>query len=192
MICDKKDYPDKVVLLWGNHEMHYYLGRSFKCTGFRSEAYFDLNEIFVKNSDLFQTAFQLDTKDGDKYLFSHAGVEQGWYDEHIKEHFTYDMAFTLNMLFEQNYKPIFDVGRGRGGFKRVGGVLWADYHELYQSPIKGYNQIVGHTYLKDGFRLMKWDDGRFVHFIDGPPYYLEMEIENVISWELFNDQEIQD
>ena len=44
---------------------------------------------------------------------------------------------------------------------------------------------MGHTFLKDGFEKIDYSEKMSVHFIDGPPYYLIMQIENVLPWELF-------
>ena len=78
----KDMYPRQIILLWGNHELHYVLDTpwnpegKYECSGKRHEMHFDLYEIFNKNFEKFQMAFQYDN-----YLFTHAGVHTGWYHE---------------------------------------------------------------------------------------------------------------
>ena len=38
----KKKYPEKVILLWGNHDIHYLLGNKHYCSGYRPEMQYDL------------------------------------------------------------------------------------------------------------------------------------------------------
>lgn len=142
----KKKYPENVVLLWGNHDVQYLYGYGkHGCSGFRPEAYFDLNDIFRKNNLLFTMAYQYDN-----YLFTHAGVHTGWYKFRFKEFDDQDtLAESLNWAFDMNITEIFDVGYRRGGIQKVGGPLWLDKSLAYKKPLKGYHQFVGHTYVSD-------------------------------------------
>ena len=63
----KKMLPDKVILLWGNHDVQYFIPNQI-CSGYRPEAKYDLEDIFRENRDLFQMAYH----NGD-YLWTHAG-----------------------------------------------------------------------------------------------------------------------
>lgn len=138
----KKLYPDKVILLWGNHDIQYLTSyREHGCSGYRPEAYFDLHELFRKNRTLFQLAFQIKN-----YIWTHAGIHRGWY----RLDFPYkseNIADDLNRAFEENHPSIFQVGRSRGGRYNSGGPLWADKSETWNKPLSGYHQIVGHTHV---------------------------------------------
>lgn len=142
----KKYYPDHVILLWGNHEIHYlYSAQKHGCSGFRPLMWFDLNEIFRKYRLLFQYAYQYDN-----YLFTHAGVHKGWYEYRFK--FFDDqktLGDSLNWGFEQNLEEMFDVGHIRGGMQKVGSPLWVDKKLSSKKPLKGYHQFVGHTPVND-------------------------------------------
>jgi len=157
----KKLYPDKVILLYGNHDIQYLLGtKGNGCTGYRPSMWLQLNELFTQNRNLFQLAFQVKN-----YLWTHAGVHRGFYSMNIqnkkyiirdgveKEYLTIDKSGTvadiLNFCFEAKHQPIFDCGLQRGGHAKVGGPLWADKNELYSKPLDGYHQIVGHTRIKE-------------------------------------------
>ena len=148
-------YPNNVILLWGNHDVEYFLDKPWlpkktAISGFRPEMHYDLYEIFDKNQNLFQLAYQVNN-----YLFTHAGVHFGWYHfvfaKAIKEFNWNDLtvAEQLNIAFEQRLNCLFDVDFYRGGHKRVGGPLWVDKKLIDKKPLKNMNQIVGHNPVKD-------------------------------------------
>ena len=49
----KKKYPDKVILLLGNHELSYSFYPNFRCAGFRPEARPTLEHILNENKKLY-------------------------------------------------------------------------------------------------------------------------------------------
>jgi len=156
----KKMYPKKVILIWGNHDMQYLTSfEEHGCSGFRPEAYFDLHEVFRKNKDLFQLAFQIDN-----YLWTHAGIHRGWY-EYEFPYKSNNVAEDLNTAFLENVKCLFDVGLLRGGFKNVGGPLWADRRKTMNKPLKDFHQIVGHTRVKE-IKTHNIDNKTSITFID--------------------------
>lgn len=147
----KKFYPDKIITLLGNHCVQYALvspndiRNPYSCSGYRPEMHHDLYELFHKNIKLFQLAYQYKN-----YLWTHAGVHQGWWDydyPYHKEDLS-DIADQLNISFKRRERSIFQVGRLRGGYKDVGGPLWADKLLTSQKPLKGLHQIVGHSKVK--------------------------------------------
>lgn len=173
----KKNHKDRVILLWGNHDIQYLTSyREHGCSGYRPEAYFDLHELFRKNRNLFQLAFQIDN-----YIWTHAGIHRGWY-EYEFPYKSKNIADDLNKAFEENNKSIFNVGYMRGGRNDVGGPLWADMQETSKKPLKGYHQIVGHTRINELKRVIK-DDNTSVTYIDYiedgglEPYILEIKKE---------------
>src|ERR1700748_3612517 len=100
IIALKKRQPDKIVLLLGNHDVHYLHYPRFECSGFRKTMQRDLTTLFCKNADLFQIAYQKDN-----HLFTHAGVTNSWYNEVIRAPLFKkildeqpDLAGGLNML----------------------------------------------------------------------------------------------
>lgn len=161
-----KKYPDKVELLWGNHEIHYLLGPyKHKCSGFREVMQWDFGEILNKNMNLFKLAYQYKN-----YLWTHAGVTTGWYkSEFNKWMIVYDkyiesenqkikaldginfeekpenLAEYLNIAFERRIENIFYVCYRRGGAKFNGSPLWVDLSVSHRKPLQNYHQIVGHT-----------------------------------------------
>lgn len=176
----KKLYPNNVILLWGNHDVSYALDTPWGqtkhyCTGNRPEAHFDLYEIFNKNYDLFQLAFQF--KD---YLFTHAGVHIGWYKFRFEPQFNqlmkdvenYDIKYNpitiadrLNIAFRHRLECLFDVDFHRWGDKQVGGPLWLD-RTLANKPIPNFNQVVGHNRVKRIYTFKQPKNNASITFID--------------------------
>ena len=153
----KKAYPNKVILLIGNHDMHYIKSTAtsmYKCSGFRMDAYMLLHELFYENSTLFQIAYQYEN-----YLWTHAGVTRGFlnnfvlpmqnkeykFSEHTKN---MNIAELLNFMYEINNYDLYNVGYSSHGSSPYPGPLWARPSDLNPDPID-LNQIVGHTSYSD-------------------------------------------
>jgi hypothetical protein len=139
----KKAFPQKVVLLVGNHELSY-IDPLYRVTGFRRNIEKDVLSLLTENAHLFQVAFQ-----HKNYLWTHAGIHQGFYDLKIIPKILksdVDLASTLERLYHENYPPIFEIGPERGGnSQNIGGPLWLDKSVLQSKPLKGFHQIVGHS-----------------------------------------------
>lgn len=145
----KKKYPEKIVLLWGNHDIHYLLGNKHYSSGYRPEMRYDLYDIFHSNENLFRLSFQIND-----YIWTHAGVNAKWFERRLKpfaEKYNNisSVSELLNLAFDEEYEAIFDVGYIRGGEYEVGGPLWCDKTELKNGTLKGFNQIAGHNPVKE-------------------------------------------
>lgn len=152
----KSNYPDNVVLLWGNHDVAYFK-KEGNISGFRPEISINLYDLFNSNRDLFQLSYQIDN-----IIWTHAGIHKGWWEYEIVPYINNkkmnrfnkfleeceNISEYLNLMFNFNYEPIFMVSRRRGGNNKVGGPLWVDKFEIYNKPIENYHQIVGHTPVK--------------------------------------------
>ncbi len=144
IIALKKVLRDKVVLLLGNHDIHYLFYPDFLNGGLMENSQKELIELFVSNRDLFQVAYQVKN-----YLFTHAGVSINWYTEH-EQYFKSNpstVADVLNVLYfdRKDSDILFEAGPIRGGRDRFGGIVWADKIETQNDFLVGYHQIVGHT-----------------------------------------------
>lgn len=183
----KKKFPDKVVLLLGNHDIHYmFLSEGYEGSGFRPSMAVNLNMIFRHHKDLFQIAFQIDN-----YLWSHAGVSFGWHDcnkkeiENIAERFeTINLADTFNhMLLKSENRILQQIGRKRGGRYSFGGIVWADRSETREQYIDGYHQIVGHTPINV---ITKFGDEkgsiRYIDVLGEVDYILKKEADAKNKW----------
>lgn len=166
IISFKDKYPDKVVLLWGNH-CHYawtppHLDNPYWCSGYRGDAHFDLYDIYKANYYKFQLAYQYKN-----YLWTHAGIHQGWwnFDYPYSKEDLQDVAKILNGAFEERLPSIFQVGWMRGGFKDVGGPLWADKAMTSKKPLNGLHQIVGHSRVDNIMTITK-DENTSITYCD--------------------------
>lgn len=145
----KKQFPDNVVLLWGNHDLHY-IYRNLMGSRYdhnNSERYF---QFFWQNQDLFQIAY--DTVIGDKTcLFSHAGVGRKWAEQFDPKYSsTHPTAEELNKLFHtRSFIEALNARSGaRGGWSDYGSMIWADCSEQTkeENQYKDIVQIFGHTH----------------------------------------------
>ena len=145
----KKQNPDRVTLLIGNHELHYY-NRYYMAGRFNNRYYEKYKEILTceENKNLFQICKQIDN-----YLFIHAGLTKVWYDNHLA-----DFKDLGNTLEEQLNKVFFEkmeifheaAMEYRGGFHEAGSPLWADVNELWDEKehfAPDIIQIIGHTQI---------------------------------------------
>ncbi len=153
IIAFKQQNPEKVVLLLGNHDLHYY--STYYCELARSSRYdpvsaVPLHCLFTQYNSLFQLAWETDW--GSRhYLFSHAGITQSWLQRNM-ELIGLPDAEHLNRLLHSNegLASLAQVGRMRWGSYPSGSIVWADIDELLDSnPLSGVYQIVGHTQLFD-------------------------------------------
>ncbi len=143
----KAKNPDKITLLIGNHDAQYLHFPNYRCSGFRPAAQPELTRLFNDHQDFFQMAYQKGN-----YLFTHAGVSNGWY-QHCKPYIdqlgiqSAPVADQLNALHtnRQTTDLLFEVGPIRGGGDLYGGPVWADRTETIHNNLTGYHQVVGHT-----------------------------------------------
>lgn len=167
----KKANPDKVILLWGNHDVQYFVpGQG--CSGFRDDKQFLYHRIFADNYNLFELAYHIRDGKGRDYMFTHAGLSTP-YLEKFYEYTDYeDLAFQLNIGFNRKESHIFKSGsirKGGNNLNDVGGPLWADFREFNKNTIpENLYQYVGHTHLlleddlslKLGCKTIYGDSGR--------------------------------
>ena len=136
----KRDRPEDVVLLLGNHDLHYFCDEACVGTRFDMEIAADASKLFLDNIHLFQYAFQYG-----EYLFTHAGVSQEWFDNDFCGDAARPIADQLNNPAADQVPALLRVGSARGGRAcDTGGIFWADKSEL-EEPLYGFTQIVGHN-----------------------------------------------
>lgn len=146
----KKTSGKEVVLLIGNHDLHYFPEVGYTGTsGYQPVAKYQIEYVIDQNRQHLQMAYQFDN-----YLFTHAGVstvfmnnvfgEGGWSIEHV--------AVELNELFR--YKPhAFEfTGWDPYGNDKGQTPVWIRPLALLRSNRntvlkKQYVQIFGHTQM---------------------------------------------
>ena len=168
----KRNNKDRVVLLLGNHDLHYISSDAEICTRFDFRIARKAGILFIENFKLFQYAFQL--KD---IIFTHAGISQRWFEKDFKGNIEHNIADQLNNPTDNQIEALCRIGAGRGGEEgRVGGIFWADRSEL-KDPLHGFTQVVGHNRVED---ITKWvypDDNKiiFCDCLENGKYF-EMQI----------------
>jgi predicted MPP superfamily phosphohydrolase len=156
-LCDllllKINYEDKVVLLWGNHDLAYFRPDVFKCSGHRPSYELTLHKLFKTNYELLQAAYQQKN-----YLFTHAGLSRRFWQDDVRGEET-DYAHALNYKFLFEPAVFGKASHYRGGAGNYGSIFWADIHEFYARSnwIAGLNQIVGHQPVR-WITFHKWQN----------------------------------
>lgn len=150
----KKNYPDRITLLIGNHDAGYCIGDNIcSCRhDYRNER--RIYNLFIDNRELFQLAEETDINNK-HIVFSHAGILKGWAKRVFGDNMNrnvFNIVDELNNAWLTDHYGIldsladYDVYRGWGGFK-YGSCVWSDIRSwLHVTPEEtfGYN-IVGHT-----------------------------------------------
>lgn len=137
----KKEYPDLVTLLVGNHDMHYIIDEFMNCSRRNIEMQGQLHDLYNSNLDLFKL---IHTEDD--WIFSHAGVYKDWMD---KYEFTLE-DLNLKTFLGSQWPALEDLSLYRGGQNSVGSCIWADIREsVGHDLIPNYKQVVGHTQLNE-------------------------------------------
>lgn len=144
----KKSDPERITLLLGNHDAQYLHYPLYSCSGHRADLQEILGNLFRKNEDLFQIAWQ-----HNRHVFTHAGVSQGWYDSHqstLNSFVGNSLAERLNEVHKSAFRAIlFEVGQARGGGYAYGGPIWADQTETQFDSLADFYQVVGHSRVRD-------------------------------------------
>ena len=152
----KKQYPDRVTLLIGNHDCGYAIGDDICSSRMDHQHRRELENLFRQNRELFQLAEECDIA-GKHFVFSHAGILKGWADLVWGEEMNdpgFNVVDRLNnaWLTDQygilDFLGVYDAYRGYLG-GRFGSPVWSDIRtwvRVTPEETFGYN-IVGHTQL---------------------------------------------
>lgn len=158
----KKQNPDRITLLTGNHDLHY-CGIAEDTCRMDVKHLQDIFNLFNNNKKLFEVAYIWNNT-----LFTHAGVTTGWLEQSnllnvvnnvnvalILNNLLHSVKWSLPIIGWQGCKeyiqsPLTDIGRSRGGYAPYGGPTWADIDEMWcGAAFDGkLTQIVGHSQQK--------------------------------------------
>ena len=179
----KKERPDDIVLLLGNHDMGYLDPMLNSC---RRDWYGAARNkaLLEENLDLFDIT-HADSLLGANLLFSHAGVGRSWLVRHADVLGTenFDPMVLNAMLHDPRrrgdlYRILADASFVRGGEDPTGSPIWADIDEFLagEKLIPGYFHIFGHS-LHEGGPALAGDTGicldcRMAFLLDEEPLAL--------------------
>ena len=147
----KKQYPNKFILLLGNHDIHY-VHPDLRCTRYNYKIATELRELYTENWDLFDISHQIDN-----YLFTHAGVCMKWLDAHwlklevfgLKPDYSNINQDLKDVHGSKWFYILHEVGSVRfnpNEYPKVsGGPTWCDKSEGRDDYLPGFHQYVGHS-----------------------------------------------
>lgn len=140
LLTFKSDSPDKVVMLYGNHDHSYYCGE--RCSGYNPEYADKISEV-LKEAD--QLSYLQAVYVQDDIIMSHAGVSKYWLQNIACLESPTDITLEDLSIFNFNYV----TGVDYYGDTVSQSPIWIRTKSLVSNPLEGYRQIVGHTpYLK--------------------------------------------
>ncbi len=162
---------NRVILLLGNHDLHYILNKCDLCR-IDLNNFNEIEKLFKTNLNMFRISYNKIINDK-QYLFTHAGLTNKWVNtlyniyernknsKHIsaeqlewqKNNLTKDIVLNPdilnNFIFNnQGLHLLSMVGRERGGYDPCGSCLWADFEEFYYTdniPKNNMYQIFAHS-----------------------------------------------
>ena len=141
ILAFKEDYPDKVVLLLGNHDEHYVNLEFMNCSRLNVWRRVEIHDVFMNNIDKFQLIYEIEN-----YLFSHSGLYKEWMD---KYELSLDNLKDYKTFLNNRWEVLQDVSYTRGGWDKVGSCIWADIRESVENELySDKKQIVGHTQME--------------------------------------------
>ena len=142
ILAFKEAYPDKVVLLLGNHDMHYLISEFMNCSRLNVWRRVEIHDMFMNNIDKFQLIYETEN-----YLFSHSGLYKEWMD---KYELSLDDLKDYKTFLKSRWETLQDVSYERGGWDKVGSCIWADIRESVENELySDKRQIVGHTQMQE-------------------------------------------
>lgn len=151
----KKEHPDRITLLIGNHDGGYCIGSSICGCRHDYANSREIERLFKDNDALFQIAEERDIN-GKHFVFSHAGILKGWvklvWGEEEMNRDGFNVVDELNNAWLVGHYGIldslgnYDRYRGWGGFL-YGSPIWSDIRSWVKvTPEETYGfNIVGHT-----------------------------------------------
>lgn len=147
-------HPLDITLLLGNHDLHYLdpIFDGSRKDYLRAER---IREKLEQNGDLFDIAKTAQLA-GKQFLFTHAGVKQGWleYNKDLFDRVNTDaVGNCLNSLWHMPSKrlqlimALAQVSASRWGECPYGSPVWNDIEDMVNDPdeLPGWYQIFGHS-----------------------------------------------
>lgn len=165
----KKANGGNVILLVGNHDLHYMFSDFEHCSRYDFWRAPRIKKKFEDNKSLFQLAYCI--KENSKIIIlSHAGIQKNWIndcfgdtnyfinDNNVVEYL--NARFDERKVYDTNFSDLLNIMSPiRGGFLyKHGSIVWADCTEYIRpdTEIYGDYQIFGHTRVEIPALLKNW------------------------------------
>jgi hypothetical protein len=172
IIALKNKFPDKIVLLVGNHDLHYIINNQY--SGYQSLHDHEIKHLVQSNINIgnLQAIFQ-----HEKYIFSHAGLTVNWL---LNNNIEADNFNYINELLFYKPETFHIAGYSIYGDSIHDGPMWVRPFSLIQDILMGYTQIIGHTSYEKVLDYNYFDQAR-LYFIDtlgsATPQYIKIDTE---------------
>lgn len=151
----KKRLPDKVIMLYGNHDYEYLPGITEESSRYDSLNASKITNLLTENETMFYgVAYAIE----ESYIVTHAGITKPWIRKYLPEAIDYlpsKMAEAINTLWLNN-KSAFGFRENAEPFDYYGESI--DHSPIWVRPISlGYCniykrtiviQIVGHSHVQ--------------------------------------------
>ena len=156
----KRANMDRVTLLLGNHDIHYF-DKDVNSSRKDKEHYEEIHRLFVEKLSMFKLAMTIRTEERN-FLFTHAGIDIGWLSYRMPKvnvNDVRDICKSLNdkliteeSLYDFVFNGLMDVSASRWGYARYPSPVWTDVfdHQYMQERIPNVVQIFGHTQQESG------------------------------------------
>lgn len=143
----KRNNPDKVILLIGNHDFHYLNGVNEEYSSYQFGYAKDINAVLqpVVDEGLLQMCYKQDNN-----LFSHAGLTKTWCKNCGID--INNLQESVNDLFKSDITKFkFTMGDNfsYGGNDITQPPIWVRPQSLVKDMVDGIVCIVGHTQVKE-------------------------------------------
>lgn len=143
IITFKETYPEKMILLIGNHDFHYMpvaraVGEYY--SGYQDRYAYQISALLEEHKHLLQMCYQWE-----HYLFTHAGVTSTWLKN--AGHKGEDVDVFINDLFRYKPASFFFTGRDPYGDNVTQSPIWVRPGSLQKDAYDSEHtkQVVGHT-----------------------------------------------
>ncbi len=156
MVGFKTKYPEKFVLLIGNHDFHYLKSTKDRYSGYQDNYADAISHLLhnVMKKSLMQMCFI-----HDNLLFVHAGLTKTWCRANKID--LNDLENAINTLFKKNPNA-FEFTKGKAhnlfGDEKCQTPIWVRPKSLKEDKIDKFIQIIGHTQVP----FVKVSDGLII------------------------------
>lgn len=156
----KENNRDKVILLLGNHDLHYMHREFTRSSRYSSSNAYSYKQMFLSHESFFKIAHEEMINDK-KYLFTHAGVMKSWYERN-KEIIGELTTDNINKLqgFRNGILSLAEVSKYRSWIgEKSGSPLWSDVRE----KIDDEKSMIGHVMANEDSYVKEYDYQIFGH-----------------------------
>lgn len=136
----KSDFPDRIILLMGNHDYHYLPSTYENYSGFQAFHKKDFGPVVQDaiNRNLIQACFI-----HSNWIFSHAGITKTWCDLHKID--LKNLQNSINSKLKESPNIFSFHGMDPHGEDVTQSPIWVRPSSLFKDKLDGYKFVVGHT-----------------------------------------------